>query len=480
MIYWFFAKPRDTDVANKQEFVSLRFAKLKRRRGSMLRRLYYRSGLSIVGLLWLGGSVLALQTPGGQNTLSPAEVTEGWLQLFDGQTLFGWQAVPEGAWQVAEGELRANPSQVAPPEQTPKPAQTSKAEQPPSAPTSTGEEPKLAQPTKAEQLGPSGSPAKLVSTSQWADFVLRMDFRTTPGSRASLLLRTGPEEAVPGKPSQEGYELVLASEDPSAWPVGSLKGRKKASSAALPPGWHTLEARLESESITVQVDGQEVLRSADPQPIRRGHLALQVQAGPAAFRNIKLRPLGLRSIFTGKDLTGWKEYPQTPTKCTVTPEGYLRLQGGRGQLESQGQYADFTLQLEVFVNGQGLNSGVFFRCIPGESMNGYECQIHNGFLDGDRSKPKDCGTGGIFRRQNARRVVADDFQWFTLTIHAHGAHIATWVNGYPVADWTDTRPADPNPRKGRRLEAGTLQFQGHDPTTDLMFRNIRIAELPAR
>jgi len=30
------------------------------------------------------------------------------------------------------------------------------------------------------------------------------------------------------------------------------------------------------------------------------------------------------------------------------------------------------------------------------------------------------------------------------------------------------------------LEAGTLQFQGHDPTTDLMFRNIRIAELPAR
>ena len=70
------------------------------------------------------------------------------------------------------------------------------------------------------------------------------------------------------------------------------------------------------------------------------------------------------------------------------------------------------MQLEVFVNGRGLNSGIFFRCIPGDITNGYESQIHNGFKDGDRSKPADCGTGGIFRRQNARRVVADDFQWF--------------------------------------------------------------------
>jgi hypothetical protein len=58
--------------------------------------------------------------------------------------------------------------------------------------------------------------------------------------------------------------------------------------------------------------------------------------------------------------------------------------------------------------------------------------------------------------------------------------MAVWVNGYQVTDWTDTRAPDENPRRGRRLEAGTLIIQGHDPTTDLSFRNMRIAELPER
>jgi len=113
-------------------------------------------------------------------------------------------------------------------------------------------------------------------------------------------------------------------------------------------------------------------------------------------------------------------------------------------------------------------------------MNGYESQIHNGFKNGDRSQPLDCGTGGIFRRQNARRVVADDLKWFFKTIVAHGPHVAVWVNGFQVTDWTDNRPPDPNPRKGLRVEPGTLMIQGHDPTTDLSFRNLRVAELGKR
>jgi hypothetical protein len=127
-----------------------------------------------------------------------------------------------------------------------------------------------------------------------------------------------------------------------------------------------------------------------------------------------------------------------------------------------------------------LNSGVFFRCIPGDVMMGYECQIHNGFKDGNRNHPEDCGTGGLFRRQDARRVVADDLAWFHLTLVADGPHIAAWVNGYQVSDWTDTRPPDVNPRKGLRLEPGTIMIQGHDPTTNISFRNLRIVELSKR
>jgi hypothetical protein len=53
------------------------------------------------------------------------------------------------------------------------------------------------------------------------------------------------------------------------------------------------------------------------------------------------------------------------------------------------------------------------------------------------------------------------------------------VNGFPVTDWTDNRPIHDNARNGCRLEKGPISLQGHDPTTDLNFRNIRIAELPS-
>ena len=125
--------------------------------------------------------------------------------------------------------------------------------------------------------------------------------------------------------------------------------------------------------------------------------------------------------------------------------------------------------------GKGLNSGIFFRCIPGQYQNGYEAQIQNAFKDDDRTKPLDFGTGAIYRRVAARKVVSNDNEWFTMTVVANGKHIATWVNGYQTVDWTDDRRPNDNPRKGYRAAKGPLSIQGHDPTTDLLFRNIRIA-----
>ena len=138
------------------------------------------------------------------------------------------------------------------------------------------------------------------------------------------------------------------------------------------------------------------------------------------------------------------------------------------------------LQTDVFVNGKELNSGIFFRSIPGDYSNGYESQIHNGYEDNDRNRPNNGGTGGIFRRVSARRVVANDFEWFRKTIICEGRHIAVWVNGWQVTDWTDRRAEVPNPRRGTRLARGTIILQGHDPTTDLIFRNLHIAEMATR
>jgi hypothetical protein len=37
-----------------------------------------------------------------------------------------------------------------------------------------------------------------------------------------------------------------------------------------------------------------------------------------------------------------------------------------------------------------------------------------------------------------------------------------------------------SPRLGCRLKPGIISLQGHDPTTDLSFRNLRIVEYPQR
>ncbi|HEV3024602.1 MAG TPA: DUF1080 domain-containing protein, partial [Pirellulales bacterium] len=227
------------------------------------------------------------------------------------------------------------------------------------------------------------------------------------------------------------------------------------------------------------VDGRPFFDIVTPVGSR---LCLQLAAsdGSVALAKVRIAEPAGEPIFNGRDLAGWHAFPGKASVFSVTDRGELNVKNGPGQLESDVRFADFVLQLEVFSNGKHLNSGIFFRSIPGEFCNGYESQIQNGYADGDRTKPLDYGTGAFYRRQKARKVVANDFEWFHKTLVVSGAHMAAWVNGYQVSDWIDTREADSNPRNGLRREAGTLIIQGHDPTTDLSFRNLRAAELPAR
>ena len=51
---------------------------------------YLTRVLSITALLLAAGPALADAAP---NTLTPAEVSAGWILLFDGETPFGWMTV---------------------------------------------------------------------------------------------------------------------------------------------------------------------------------------------------------------------------------------------------------------------------------------------------------------------------------------------------------------------------------------------------
>jgi hypothetical protein len=367
--------------------------------------------------------------PAAENALSPEEIAQGWILLFDGQTTFGWEAASKADWRVEDGAIKVS----------------------------------------------SGEPGLLCTTSDFGDYELVVDFRAPPTTNSGVFLRT---PLKPTNPQADCYELNIAGPGVSPFTTGGFVGRQKAEGAEHTGRWQTFDVRAEGGHFTVKLDGRQVLDYTDPQPIGRGRIGLQLNSGPVEFRNVKLRPLGLESLFNGRDLAGWRVFPGRKSVFSVTPEGWLHVENGPGQLESEARFGDFVFQCETFVNGTGLNSGVFFRSVPGEYTNGYESQIHNGFLEGDRTKPADGGTGAIYRRQAARRVVPDDFTWFTKTIVASGPHLAVWVNGFQVTDWTDTRPPHANPREGLRTEPGTIILQGHDPTTNLSFRKLRAAELP--
>lgn len=367
--------------------------------------------------------------------LTDEEIAAGWIALFDGHSLFGWKANNDVNWRVEQGVIKAD----------------------------------------------SGKPGLLLTTSPFADYELKFDFRLKPETNSGVFLRTIFD---PKDPTKDCYELNLCDEK-TEYPTGSLVGRSKIQEPVpASQEWQSFVVRLEGPKIQASLNGKEVLNFTDTSPNLRkvGFIGLQKNEGPIEFRKIYLKPLRMSTIFNGVDLAGWRVVPGSKSKFEVVDSTIHVTAEKQGYLETEETWDNFLFQATAKSNGTALNSGYFFRAIEGSETgmaNGYEVQIHNGFKDNDRTKPENAGTGAIFRRTEARRVISNDHEWFTTTLSAYGSHIAVWIDGYQVTDWNDTRKPDENPRKGLRLEAGHISLQGHDPTTDLNFKDLKVSTLPA-
>ena len=248
------------------------------------------------------------------NTLTQKEIADGWILLFDGETTFGWEPASKADWHVADGAIVVS----------------------------------------------SGDQGLLATTSEFDNYLLKVEFRHERATNSGIFLRTPP---VPKDPQSDCYELNIATEEVSPFPTGSFVGRMKGTVPNYDMDWHGYEILADGGHFVIKWDGRTVLDYTDPKPLGRGRIGLQLNAGHVEFRNIKLKPLGTHSLFNGRDLSGWKVYPGKASQFSVTPEQEIHVVNGNGQLETEKSYADFTLQLEVFSNGRGLNSGIFFRCI---------------------------------------------------------------------------------------------------------------------
>lgn len=200
------------------------------------------------------------------------------------------------------------------------------------------------------------------------------------------------------------------------------------------------------------------------------------------LKRLAFRPMKLRPIFDGKTLEGWSRirHSTLPTERQakwMIDERAIHAIGGPGAIEYREKYDDFFLQVAFRCRKELVNAGVFFRAVPGEFLNGYEAQVFNACEAGDAARPIRFSTGAIDDRQLARRLVSRDKEMTVMTIVADGRHLSTWVNGYQMVDWADTRANNPNPRVGCSVNQGAIQLQAHDQQTDIEFLDISITNL---
>lgn len=363
--------------------------------------------------------------------LSDEVLDQGWVRLFDGQTMMGWQNNSSANWRIEEGVLVAD----------------------------------------------QGEQGLLTTTSRWADYELQLEFQADGKVNSGVFLRTVDK---PTDPTKDCFELNIAPVD-NPFPTGSLVGRSKVEPSTLgeldPQAWHKFHVLVDGDHFQIWCDGKNIVDYKDPNQLLCGKIGLQFREGAVRFRDIRIRPLLLNSVLPAKDLSQWSQ-KESPAKFNLNDQGALLVEGGKGSIELLQPLGNFCLRAEVMTDSPNTNSGIFFRCIPQSDMAGYECQVNSAIVNDDRKVPADWGMGAIFRRQKARAVFSDDKTWAHVMIVADGPHIASWVEGLQVTDWTDTRKPDENPRVGQRLESGSIMIQAHDPNCKATYRLLQTMTLP--
>ena len=176
------------------------------------------------------------------NRLTPEEIADGWILLFDGETMFGWTPNSEANWAVKDGIVSVS----------------------------------------------SGKMGLLCTNTEFGNYHLLCDFRAPKETNSGVFLR------VPFKGENirtNCYELNIAPPE-NPFPTGSYVARQKAKTVAEKAGeWQSFEATLDGAKSTIKLNGETVLEYTDPAPTGAGLIGLQLNTGAVEFKNIKLKPL---------------------------------------------------------------------------------------------------------------------------------------------------------------------------------------------
>jgi Domain of Unknown Function (DUF1080) len=194
---------------------------------------------------------------------------------------------------------------------------------------------------------------------------------------------------------------------------------------------------------------------------------------------IPVRPVftdtGWVSLFDGKTLTGWR-VAENPATFSVQ-DGAIRVFGPRAHLFYDGpvgnhNFKNFDWKATVKTM-PGANSGMFIHTTYQATewpANGYEIQVNQTHTDWRK-------TGSVYAFQDVKETFVKDGDWYTEQITVQGKTVTVRINDRIINQYVEPDSVSRSSRT-HKLGSGTVALQGHDPKSEVFYKDLMIRVLP--
>ena len=345
----------------------------------------------------------------------------------------------------------------------------------------------------------------LTTDRNYGDFELLLEYKTVPKADSGIYLRGMPQVQIWDATEEDPRGFGKAKGSGGLWNNSpGAAGKDPLVLADKPLGqWNKFRITMIGERVSVWLNDKLVVDHARMEnmfdkdrkrPVPpQGPIQLQTHGGEIQWRNIFIREIGpeeanrvlreksgdgFTNIFNGKDLSGWTG----DAASYEVIDGAIACKPGKGgNLYTEEQYGDFTVQLEFRLPEAG-NNGLAIR-YPGDgspSQTGM-CEIQ--ILDTEHPKyatidPRQAHGSAYGMVPAYRGYLRPTGQWNHQVVTVRGPTIHVELNGTRILDAdlskvTEFMGNQKHPGKDRTR--GHFGFAGHnDP---VQFRNISIRRL---
>jgi HEAT repeat protein len=346
----------------------------------------------------------------------------------------------------------------------------------------------------------SGSGANLCSVREYCDFELLVDWKISKKGDSGIYLRGSPQVQI-----WDTSRVDAGAQVGSGGLYNNQKNESKPLKVADNPigDWNTFRILMIGEKASVWLNGVLVVNNVTLEnfwdrtiPIfPKGAIELQAHGTDIAFRDIYVREIsekdynltpeekanGFVALFNGRNLDNWvgnkESYVAEDGMIVIKPE-----KGSGGNLYTEKEYADFIFRFE-FLLTPAANNGLGIRApLTGDAAYvGMELQILDDTAPVYANLQPYQYHGSVYGVIPARTGFLKPLgEWNYEEVSIKGTQIKITLNGTVIVDGDiayarDNGTIDHNDHPGLKNKTGHIGFLGHGSI--VKFRNIRLKDI---